>query len=139
MSRPQSSDVTSSIACLEVAWSELSPLSAAGNDLPSPQPNVSSPKVSTVPNADEVASSISLHQKSNCSTSTFRYYGDTEDDVPHGAGIRIYTNSGSIGNSSNSFLPIPTLFSPPPSSHHDDASLNPPQKRANSSTGFSSV
>jgi hypothetical protein len=95
MSRLQSSDFAPSIACLEDAWSELSQPSAADKDAPSILPNISSPQVS-IPLADEVASSISLHQNPNCSTSTYRYYGETEDDVPHGVGIRIYTNSGSI-------------------------------------------
>ena len=95
MSRLQSSDFAPSIACLEDAWSELSQPSAADKDAPSILPNISSPQVS-IPLADEVASSISLHQKPNCSTSSYRYYGETEDDVPHGVGIRIYTNSGSI-------------------------------------------
>ena len=95
MSRLQSSDFAPSIACLEDAWSELSQPSAADKDAPSILPNISSPQVS-IPLADEGASSISLHQNPNCSTSTYRYYGETEDDVPHGVGIRIYTNSGSI-------------------------------------------
>ena len=140
MSRPQSSDLDSSqISCLEGAWSELLQPTAAVSPLPSLHERTSSPQGPAIHHTDDGSAYISLLQTPACSTSTYRYFGECKDDVPHGFGIRIYTNSGSIGNSSNSFLPIPSLFSPPPSSHHDDASLNPLQKRANSSTGFSSV
>jgi hypothetical protein len=91
MSRPQSSDLESSqIECLDVAWSDLSRPTASDDYLPSL--HISSPSDTTY----DGSSSISLHQKPNCSTSTYRFYGETENDLPHGFGIRIYANSGSM-------------------------------------------
>lgn len=98
MSRHQSSDLESSqIAFLDRACSELSQPNAAVHSSTSLQGRVWSPSsITTPPHPDDGSSSISLHQKPNCSNSTYKYYGETENDAPHGFGIRIYTNSGSM-------------------------------------------
>jgi hypothetical protein len=54
---------------------------------------VSSPHSPPPQDAHDI-SSINLHQQPNCVHSTYKYYGETRDDVPHGVGIRIYSNSG---------------------------------------------
>ena len=96
MSRPQSSDVGSSqIACLESALSELSqPISVADSSL-SVNVSLSSSQILAIPHVDD-ASSTSLHKIPDCSTSSYNYFGETQDGAPHGFGIRIYSNSGSV-------------------------------------------
>lgn len=94
MSRPQSSDQDSlQISCLESALSELSQPNASDNY--SPHVRGSSQRISSSPRAEVGSASISL-QKPNCITSTYRYFGEIQDEVPHGYGIRVYTNSGSV-------------------------------------------
>ena len=73
--------------------SELSQPNAADNI--SPHVRGSSQQISSSPRAEVGSASISL-QKPNCITSTYRYFGEIQDDVPHGYGIRVYTNSGSV-------------------------------------------
>jgi hypothetical protein len=97
MSNPHSSDLESpQITCLDNAWSELSQPNLAVHSLPSLHVRVWSPSTTTHLHPDDSSSSISLHQKSNCSNVSYRYYGEVKNDAPHGFGIRIYTNSGSM-------------------------------------------
>jgi hypothetical protein len=96
MNRPQSPDLDlPQISCLTDALSELSQPTATVNASSSLHLRVSSLQNPAFPEADDGSASISLLQKPNCSTSTYRYFGETQDDVPHGFGIRIYLNSGS--------------------------------------------
>ncbi len=96
MNRPQSSDLDlPQFSCLKDALSELSQPTATVSASSTLHLMVSSLQSPAIPEPDDGSASISLLQKPNCSNSTYRYFGETQDDVPHGFGIRIYLNSGS--------------------------------------------